>query len=337
MGGITRISWKGRVQGAHCWSGLILLAAALPGQAAITPTITVSTPIDCGSVITGASTGTLVLGLSPVPSGVRSTTGGTTRGASASWSLGAVYLTGAQGDTYSLVNAGAANITLTDPISTKTMTVAFSSMGHTAIIPAVSKFPPGTAGTSTSTNTFYYGLTVQVKQSNQNPTGTYLGNLPLRLTDSSNGLSSQTNLPITIRVDPTGISIAKVTDLSFGALLGSGVAGTAIMTPAGGRSPTGGVTLGAFSPGGAASFTVTGGKGAHYSITLPAGTITLTAPGGTLAVSAFTSTPSGSGTLGTVAPNAGSQTLTVGATVAVAANQAEGDYSGTFNVTVAYQ
>jgi hypothetical protein len=60
----------------------------------------------------------------------------------------------------------------------------------------------------------------------------------------------------------------------------------------------------------------------------------LTLPANTMTVTAFTSTPSGTGTLS----GAGAQTIDVGATLNVAASQVGGTYvSGTpFTVTVNY-
>ncbi|HEY3348630.1 MAG TPA: DUF4402 domain-containing protein [Thermoanaerobaculia bacterium] len=127
------------------------------------------------------------------------------------------------------------------------------------------------------------------------------------------------------------ISLTKNADLAFGDLTSGATAGTVRIAPNGNRTRTGGVTLLA-SPVGAASFTVSTPTGSrNYTIVLP-GSATLTSGGGfTMTVNAFTSTPSGSGKT-----NGGTlqQTLTVGATLQVGANQRPGTYSGTFLVTV---
>lgn len=127
------------------------------------------------------------------------------------------------------------------------------------------------------------------------------------------------------------ISLTKNADLAFGDLTSGATTGTVKITPAGARSRTGGVTVLA-STWGAASFTVSTPSGSrNYTIVLP-GSATLTSGGGfTMTVNTFTSTPNGSGKT-----NGGTlqQTLTVGATLQVGANQQPGTYSGTFLVTV---
>ena len=133
----------------------------------------------------------------------------------------------------------------------------------------------------------------------------------------------------------TPISIAKNTDMAFGNLaVQAATGGTVVLAPAGTRSRTSGVTLPATTGTvSAASFTVTGNGSYTYSITLPT-TVTLTHSGGvqTMDATSFTSTPSGTGTL-----SSGTQNISVGATLTVAAAQLAGVYtSGNFDVTVNY-
>ena len=111
-------------------------------------------------------------------------------------------------------------------------------------------------------------------------------------------------------------------------------AGTATLTPAGARSATAGVTLPATAGTvTAAAFTVNGQGAYTYAITLPVAALTITSGANTMTVTNFTSTPSATGAL-----TAGTQALTVGAKLNVAAAQAPGTYvSGTpFSVTVNY-
>jgi hypothetical protein len=133
----------------------------------------------------------------------------------------------------------------------------------------------------------------------------------------------------------TPISITKTVDMNFGNVaVQTAAGGTVVLTPLGVRSVTGGVTLPAvFGTVTAASFTVNGQGTYTYAITLPATATTLTSGANTMTADTWTSSPSATGAL-----TAGTQTLSVGATLNVAAAQAAGLYvSGTpFNVTVNY-
>jgi Domain of unknown function (DUF4402) len=134
----------------------------------------------------------------------------------------------------------------------------------------------------------------------------------------------------------TPIAIANASDMNFGNVAVSSSAGTVVLAPASTRTSTGGITLPATSGTvTAASFNVTGEGVYTYSITLPSTDYTITRSGGTetMIVDAFTSTPSGTGTL-----TAGAQTLNVGATLNVSGSQVAGAYTNAtgFNVTVNY-
>jgi len=132
----------------------------------------------------------------------------------------------------------------------------------------------------------------------------------------------------------TPISLAKTVDMNFGYLATNGAVGTVVLATAGTRTKTGGVTLpvvaGTVT---AASFTVTGSGTSTYAITLPSTDLTITSGENTMIVNAFTSTPSGTGTL-----TGGTQIILVGATLNVGASQVAGTYlSATpFDVTVNY-
>lgn len=132
----------------------------------------------------------------------------------------------------------------------------------------------------------------------------------------------------------TPIAIIKTADMNFGNIAVNASLGTVILTPAGGRSVTGGVTLPA-SAGtvAAAAFTVSGATDYIFSITLPSGPLTITDGTNNMTVSGFTSTPTPTGTL-----TGGSVTLSVGATLNVGADQVAGVYTSDtpFDVTVNY-
>ncbi|OSZ78342.1 hypothetical protein CAP35_08790 [Chitinophagaceae bacterium IBVUCB1] len=134
------------------------------------------------------------------------------------------------------------------------------------------------------------------------------------------------------------ISINKTTDMDFGNVaVSTQSGGTVVLNPAGGRVSTGGVSLpttsGSPQP---ASFSVTGESNYSYTITLPTSATLGDGLGNTMIINSFTSTPQSIGTL-----NAGTQNLSVGATLSVNAGQQAGNYStqtggSSFNVTVNY-
>ena len=132
----------------------------------------------------------------------------------------------------------------------------------------------------------------------------------------------------------TPIAITKTVDLNFGNIAVGSTAGTVVLAPAGTRTTTGGVTLPATTGTvSAAEFNVTGQAGYTFSITLPSTPTTVSSGANSMTVNAFTSTPTPTGTL-----TGGAQTVKVGATINVGANQAAGTYTSAtpFTVTVNY-
>jgi len=130
----------------------------------------------------------------------------------------------------------------------------------------------------------------------------------------------------------SALSISNNVGLEFGQIVPSVAIGTVTVSTAGVRSSLGGVTLGNGMVPTASSFAVTGAPSNTYAITLPT-SITLTAAAGApMTVDTFVSAPNVAGTLDVT----GAQTLLVGATLHVGVSQASNPYSGTFNVTVAY-
>jgi Domain of unknown function (DUF4402) len=126
----------------------------------------------------------------------------------------------------------------------------------------------------------------------------------------------------------TAISLAKNTDLVFGNISPTGTAGTVVLSPTGTRTPTN-VTL-ASGTSSAASFTATGTGSQTFTITPDSSATLSDGASHTLTVDTFT-TSAGAGTL-----SSGTQTFTLGGTLHVGASQVAGSYTGTFNVTVAY-
>lgn len=134
----------------------------------------------------------------------------------------------------------------------------------------------------------------------------------------------------------TPITITNTAGLDFGTILANAtLADTVTLSAAAAPTRTangGNVTLMA-STFSAAAFSINGTANQTFAITLPAdGTVTLAGPGPDMAVNGFTHDAGATPTL----PAAPPMTLHVGATLSVGANQTAGAYTGSFDVTVAY-
>jgi Domain of unknown function (DUF4402) len=149
--------------------------------------------------------------------------------------------------------------------------------------------------------------------------------VPAAFAQTSVTLSGQTASATVLQ----GLSLVNNTPLTFGRIVNGATAGTAVLTAPGVFSTTGGVTAPAGNGATAASFTVTGSAGTTLTITIPA-TITLTGPGPSMTVTTVNNAGTNPVALG------GTLTFGIGGSMAVAANQTGGAYSGTYAVTVAY-
>ncbi|AEG91846.1 DUF4402 domain-containing protein [Ramlibacter tataouinensis] len=129
------------------------------------------------------------------------------------------------------------------------------------------------------------------------------------------------------------LSVTPVAPLAFGRFA-AGTGGQVTISAGGVRTASGGVVLLSSAGGSPAQFSLAGEPHAAYSIGLPAdGSVVLTnAAGHTMPVQSFFSSPSGSGQLGP----GGTQTMSVGASLGVAAGQRVGNYSGSFQVFLNY-
>jgi hypothetical protein len=130
------------------------------------------------------------------------------------------------------------------------------------------------------------------------------------------------------------LTLTKSGDLEFGCIVASGTSGTVKVSTGGSRSVTGGAALVSESPDAhGAQFDVTGVPDANFSVTLP-GTCTVTRNSGseTMTVGTFRSSPSGTGSL----EDDGTQSISVGAILAVGPGQVVGRYVGTFSVSINY-
>lgn len=138
-----------------------------------------------------------------------------------------------------------------------------------------------------------------------------------------------------------GLQIANDQALDFGRIKASTTAdGTCTIATDGERTSTEVLAL-TSSTGAAAAFTVSGAKDATYAITIPTADITLTNsadPSKTMTVSTFTAkaTSTGIAADGKLDATTGEDVIKVGATLNIKTAQETGSYTGTFEVSVAY-
>lgn len=133
------------------------------------------------------------------------------------------------------------------------------------------------------------------------------------------------------------LTLTKVSDLDFGTIIASAVAGSvSIDANTGARSSTGGITEVPTAPGGRAEFAGAGTTGQLVLLTLAAPTLLVSTSNATdtLSVSSLTLDSAGSSrTIGaTQAFSVG-----VGGNFAIAASQANGLYTAQFDLTASYQ
>ncbi|WP_298363722.1 DUF4402 domain-containing protein [uncultured Lutibacter sp.] len=157
----------------------------------------------------------------------------------------------------------------------------------------------------------------------------------------SNNLMAQTTASATNNAKCTIIAPIAITagvDLEFGDIIKG--AGDVIVATDGSRTipaaMKSGAQLGTIA---AATFSVAGEASYTYAITLPAdGDVTITEGTDPMNVNTFTvsTATDGDADLDGTLNGSGADTISVGATLTVAADQATGDYTGTFSVTVAY-
>jgi hypothetical protein len=129
------------------------------------------------------------------------------------------------------------------------------------------------------------------------------------------------------------LTIIKQADLDFGELVVMG-AGTAVIDPVSGALGTTGLITHVGPAAHPAVFTTTGSRTSNVHIRVPQNPITITRVGGTQTMSVSTWTLDGP--QNRKFPLTAAFNFAVGATLTVAAGQADGTYLGTFDVTVQY-
>ena len=130
----------------------------------------------------------------------------------------------------------------------------------------------------------------------------------------------------------TPISILKTVDMNFGNLVATAAGGAIVLPTTGPRTGDTAILAGPDGTVTTAQFTVSGESGYTYGITLPSTPFNVsnsdTVPA-TMAVGTFVSSPDATGTL-----TAGTETLIVGATITLLADQASGIYSNATDLIV---
>lgn len=132
------------------------------------------------------------------------------------------------------------------------------------------------------------------------------------------------------------ISISETASLEFGKF--TKAAGVITMAPDGTRTGTGPLSaLSTVTPGRAGAMTVSGDPDATYTVSALGGTLTdgtnnMTLNGMVVTTAAATGVPITTGLL----DGTGVQALKIGANLTVDANQASGNYSGNYTVSVDY-
>lgn len=120
--------------------------------------------------------------------------------------------------------------------------------------------------------------------------------------------------------------------LGFGDISASAVPGAVAMTPDGSRNVAGGVSINSAIAGTPAAFDLAGTANASFAISLPDSAVLSDGTANTMIVDGFASSPAATG----VMDSSGQQTLFVGGTLHVNANQPFGAYTGQMAITVEY-
>jgi hypothetical protein len=136
----------------------------------------------------------------------------------------------------------------------------------------------------------------------------------------------------------TPIAITAASDLVFGSFAPGAGAGSVTVSTSGARTSVGAFLMSGAPPS-AARFNITGEPSTTYSIT-HSGSATLTSGPNSMALSKFSDLNASNATSGVATAGnlgaGGAQSLYVGGTLAVAAGQAPGVYTGTVVATVDY-
>lgn len=157
-----------------------------------------------------------------------------------------------------------------------------------------------------------------------------IGMILVALSSGANA-SNTGSATINVEVENRAITLTNLTGLNFGIILPFGSNGS-ITVGSNGVATANNAFISDATNVEASSWAVNGIPGAPYAVTLPAGSVTISNGSENMTVSNFTR----SGGTQLILDAGGNGGFNVGARLNVGANQPEGIYAGTFNVTVNY-
>ncbi len=280
---------------------------------AMTTAGVVSVASGSGAKVTGANTASTVT-VSCVNNGVQGTGNCNAGGVAPLIKIGA---TG--------TNTGRGNNPINFTVANGTGTVGTVTTNGDGSI----QFTMGNFGGQVS-KTFLLGMTLPINGNDgAGSTGAATGQFYVRANKNPNAPTTGVNQTANATVRRS-LVVTKNSDLAFGTMLVPTGTGAVIISTAGVRSTSGTaptlITGPAFS---AASYTITGESGTTFSITVPA---SFTMTNGTTTLTVTTTASS----TGTQTLTGGTFALSVGGSVAVAATNTRGAYTGSFTVTLTY-
>jgi hypothetical protein len=149
---------------------------------------------------------------------------------------------------------------------------------------------------------------------------------------------AEIRVPLTISNDP--LVPAGTNALNFGIVSVGTTLGTAVLSTQNVESATGGVSLMSSVATSVASFQITGSVGKTYALTIQTPSVSINGPAGSTAMTVdnFLTRPTSTAAdalTGTLDAS-GADMFKVGGTLHVAANQTEGQYTGSFSISAVY-
>jgi hypothetical protein len=317
----------------------VLAVLAAGAQAAPAYTVQVTQNADLGT-ITSAASGDTVFRVDPSTGTVTTPLGGTATRSSNGATRATVTISCAAsvaGDCTKTVNV---KLQTTGSGTGRARPLSRLTFWMGTAVPAGAPPAPGSLAFTiaaigpNSSKTFFVGADMTIAADNSGlPTGMAEADFSA-LADESPNTPSTGAVGRLQAIVIRSIAIAKTSDLVFGRVVKpqSGAGSVTIDATTGARTMSGADSLDSPTPSRAA-FNVTGEGGQMFSVTVPA-TFTMTGP--TAMVVTTSSSVGGTAMLSSTLGSAGSLAFGVGGSAPINASTLNGDYSGSFTVTVAY-